>query len=115
VLGMFILAPANPEHFLKIATAFSVIPPGFWALMSIIVGFYFGGRMQLKSQDFQVTASTVKAAGDLVRARQDLAALFAESDEPVTEKKYQAAMKDTAIPLSNRVIEEWNRRNGPGG
>ncbi|MEO1043785.1 MAG: 3TM-type holin [Pseudomonadota bacterium] len=114
VLGMFILAPIDPVRFTTIAEAYSVIPPGFWALLSIIIGFYFGGRMQLKSQDFQVKGQTAAAASLLAKSQEQLAEAFGRSKEPLTERAYQAALKNNEEPLSNRVILEWNRRNQQG-
>jgi len=37
------------------------LPAGYWALVTVIIGFYFGGRMQLKAQDFQ---KSVRSAAD---------------------------------------------------
>ena len=114
VLALFVLAPADPERFLEIAVAYEAVPDGLWALLAIIIGFYFGGRMQIKSQDFRIKGSAVKAAEDMVKVQRDLARVFEAEDEPLTEKAYRDAMRDTSTPLSNRVIEEWNRRNRAG-
>lgn len=107
VIGLFILAPLDPERFLKIATAFEVIPPGFWALLSIIVGFYFGGRMQLKAQDFRLKGEAVATAQKLMDVQAKLTEQF---DTPLTEHAYRAALADRTKPLPNQVILEWNRR-----
>ena len=32
--------------------ALPLLPAGYWALVTVIIRFYFGGRMQLKVQDF---------------------------------------------------------------
>ncbi|NJO37608.1 MAG: hypothetical protein HC871_08290 [Rhizobiales bacterium] len=42
ILGLFVLAPADPVRFLAIAEAYQLMPDGFWALLSIIIAFYFG-------------------------------------------------------------------------
>lgn len=109
VIGLFVLAPADPERFLFIASAFELIPPGFYALLSVIIGFYFGGRMQLKSQDFAVKGKVAETAKEFVAAKREVAKAFAE-DEPMTEKAYRAAMADRSKPLSNKVILEWKKR-----
>ena len=48
IAGFFILAPLFPTRFMEIAEVYSALPSGFWLLLSVIVGFYFGGRMQTK-------------------------------------------------------------------
>ncbi|MEM6692636.1 MAG: 3TM-type holin [Planctomycetota bacterium] len=111
VLSMFVLAPIDPVRFTTIAEAYSVIPPGFWALLSIIIGFYFGGRMQLKSQDFQVKGQQASAAALFAKSQRQLAEAVGRSKEPLTERAYQAALANNEEPLSNRVIMEWNRRH----
>lgn len=37
------------------------LPDAYWALLSLVVAFYFGGRMQLKSQDFRRGTTIVQA------------------------------------------------------
>jgi len=64
-LSFFVLAPVDPERFSLIAEAYARMPEGFWALLSVVVAFYFGGRMQVKAQDMK---------------RRDRAVLRAEED-----------------------------------
>jgi hypothetical protein len=54
ILAFFVLAPLQPVRFLEIAQAYQMMPDGFWALLGVIIAFYFGGRMQLKGQDMAV-------------------------------------------------------------
>ena len=42
-----------PEGAAVAFAALALLPAGYWALVTVIIGFYFGGRMQLKAQDFQ--------------------------------------------------------------
>ena len=64
ILAFFVLAPLEPVRFLEIAKIYALMPDGFWALLSVVVAFYFGGRMQLKRQDM-----TVKGGACWSRAR----------------------------------------------
>ena len=107
------LAPIDPVRFLEIATAYQVLPEGFWVLLSIVVAFYFGGRMQVKAQDMRVAGNAVSAARDMVAMRRSFRELVRE-DEPPTEQAYQRAMSDAGTPLPNTVIMEWNRRRAAG-
>ena len=50
-----------PEGAAIAFAALALLPAGYWALVTVIIGFYFGGRMQLKAQDFQ---KSVRSAAD---------------------------------------------------
>lgn len=108
ILGLFVLAPADPLRFLEIARAYQIMPDGFWALLSIIIAFYFGGRMQVKREQMKVTGGALEAAKDIVKVRKALRDLGDEEDEP----SIQTPMIETTAPAlpKNRVVEAWLRR-----
>ena len=110
ILGLFILAPADPIRFLEIARAYQIMPEGFWALLSIIIAFYFGGRMQVMRQQMTVTGGALDAAKEIVRVRKAFRDLT-EEDQPATEQAYQEAVR-TAEPdkRANRVVSAWLKR-----
>lgn len=58
------------------------MPDGDWALLSMVIGFYFGGRMQLNLQD--------------MKFKQEVMAVAKEIE----------ASQGTQ-PLKNVVIERW--------
>lgn len=113
VLAFFVLAPVDPVRFLQVATAYEVMPDGFWALLGVIIAFYFGGRMQLKGQDMAVKGQALHVARDLVTMRREFRELEREP-QPQTEQAYRAAVGEGAVPMPNRVIEEWRRRQASG-
>jgi hypothetical protein len=107
VLAFFVLAPLDPLRFAQIARAYELMPDGFWALLSIIVAFYFGGRMQLKRQDMAIKD------GALAVAREVLAIERAKREHD--EAAYPPADEPATPPLArgqgaNRVIEAWKRQ-----
>ena len=107
ILAFFIIAPLNPQKFVLIAEAYSLMPNGYWALLSVIIGFYFGGRMQLKAQDMTLKKDAVQAAKNLVAMKKEFRQLE-EEDESKESKLYEAAIaKNEAQPMSNKVIAEW--------
>ena len=110
ILGLFILAPADPIRFLEIARAYQIMPEGFWALLSIIIAFYFGGRMQVTRQQMTIAGGALDAAKEIVRVRKAFRDL-AEEDQPATERVYQEAVH-AAEPdkRANRVVAAWLRR-----
>lgn len=110
ILGLFVLAPADPLRFLEIARAYQIMPDGFWALLSIIIAFYFGGRMQVTRQQMTITGGALDAAKEIVKVRKTLRDL-AEEEQPASERVYQEAV-ETAGPegQSNRVVAAWLAR-----
>ncbi|RLT98568.1 MAG: hypothetical protein D9N11_14385, partial [Ketobacter sp.] len=96
-----------PERFFQIAKAYEVMPPGYWALLSVIIGFYFGGRMQLKAQDFTIKKSTVvTAAKELVAIKKEFRQIEDEL-EPVESKLYDIAVMEGRKAPKNKVVERW--------
>jgi hypothetical protein len=107
VLSFFVLAPLNPAKFLEIAKAYELMPPGYWALISVIVGFYFGGRMQLKSQDMTIRKDALKAAKELTAMKKEFRELDIDSDTPESKIYEAATMADHSKKISNKVVAEW--------
>jgi len=109
VLSFFVLAPLQPARFLEIAKAYELMPPGYWALLSVIVGFYFGGRMQIKSQDMAGKKDAVQAMKELVVMKQEFRKLEGE-DESKESRMFEDAVKSGVQVSSNKVVEEWLKK-----
>ena len=110
ILGLFVLAPADPLRFLEIARAYQIMPDGFWALLSIIIAFYFGGRMQVTKQQMKVTGGALEAAKDIVQARKALRDLSKEEEAPDQPAFLKGSIKVGEERTNNRVVEAWLRR-----
>ena len=111
VLAFFVLAPIDPLRFAQIARAYELMPEGFWALLSIIVAFYFGGRMQLKRQDMAIKGGALEVAREVLALQR--AAREHDRAQPA-EPGYIDAPPEPA-GHRNRVIEAWKRRRGVVG
>lgn len=110
IVGLFVLAPADPIRFLEIARAYQIMPDGFWALLSIIIAFYFGGRMQVTRQQMTIAGGALDAAKDIVKVRSAIRELE-EQEEPKTEKVYQeAAAAVEPDKRNNRIVTAWLKR-----
>lgn len=120
VVSIFIIAYINPSHFAEITLALSSIPSGYWALLSVIIGFYFGGRMQLKAQDFQFKQSQAQAVQALVQTRKEFRQLEMDDDEPdravgdTQGKDGQADVHRNAEP--NKTVQRFLKlkKDNPG-
>jgi len=64
-LGLFapiVMTLRDPEGMIRVWTAIATLPPGYWAIVGIVLPFYFGGRMQVKSLEagqFRAAAAAV--------------------------------------------------------
>jgi hypothetical protein len=111
IIFVFILAYISPGRFAEISLAMSSIPNGYWALLSVIIGFYFGGRMQIKGQDFQFKQSQAEAVKALIGTRNEFRKLAMDTDEP-DKAIGDSVAKDTQIDTKrseqrNSVIEAY--------
>jgi hypothetical protein len=98
--AFFVLAPLDPLRFAQVARAYELMPDGFWALLSIIVAFYFGGRMQLKRQDVAIRGGALEVARELLALQR----LARPQDTPPAEATKPAPSTDSAAAM-NRAIE----------
>ena len=58
VVALFWWAAANPADFAVFATAVSAAPDGLWAVLAIVVGFWFGGRLAGKDLRWKTPPAT---------------------------------------------------------
>lgn len=110
--SFFVLAPLDPLRFAQVARAYELMPDGFWALLSIIVAFYFGGRMRLKRQDMAVNGDALAIAREVL-ALQQAAREHREAERqgpPETQPEIRGDVLVEPTGQSNRVIEAWKRR-----
>lgn len=107
-LSIFIVAYVSPAHMAEISTSLSVIPNGYWALLSAIIAFYFGGRMQLKSQNFKFSETQAQAVKALIETKKEFRKLEMDTDEPdrlVGESDAKSPLVDTVRKTqTNEVV-----------
>ncbi len=113
ILALFVLAPVAPVRFLEIAQAYQMMPDGFWALLSVIIAFYFGGRMQLKGQDMAVKGGALQVARQILAIRRAEQQLDQPAPSPAAVPETVPAETDPG--RGNRVVEEWRRRQAASG
>ena len=106
VLSIFVYAPINPDGFVKMAQAYELIPNGYWALLSVIVGFYFGGRMQLKANDMKLSKENMTRFSELTKARKEFRKID-DDDESPQSKIFDTATVDNTKKIQNKVVFKW--------
>ena len=103
IFGLLIYTPLNPLLMSEVFTAWALIPDGMWAITTVVVGFYFGGRMQLKGQNFRAQMNDVVARAPEVIA--NIAAIRAlRHDSP------NVAADDTELESGggdNQALRDW--------
>lgn len=106
VLFIFIIAYVSPSHLAEITLALSSIPDGYWTLLSVIIVFYFGGRMQLKSQQFRFNESQAQAIKALIEAKQSFRQLEIDDDEPDRLVGESSAKSHVVEAARNQQVNE---------
>lgn len=112
-IGLFVWCIADPAEFTVAMMALGAMPEWLAIVIGQVILLYMGGRM-LNDWKMGKAASAdqvrqILAMQKEVRAVSDAAA--AKPDAPaLAERDYAAALADTATPMSNAAIEEWNRR-----
>ncbi|MBQ4825526.1 hypothetical protein J4729_13340 [Leisingera sp. HS039] len=106
VLGVIPAVMLWPEQMAVTFAALALLPTGYWALVSVITGFYYGGRMQLKAQDFERSVSDAVARAPQVienmrRLRDHLSPGEAEADDDPRDGEENAAV--AAWKLGNQI------------
>jgi len=109
-LGVIPAVVIWPEELAVAFSALALLPTGYWALVSIIIGFYYGGRMQIKAQNFERSVTEAAARAPQVienmrRLRNELSPGEAVDDSPelVTEIV-------TDLPTTeNQAVLDWRR------
>jgi hypothetical protein len=111
IICIFVIAYISPERFATITLALGSVPDGYWALLSVIIAFYFGGRMQLKSQDFKFKESQAEAVKALIETKQKFRKLEMDNDEPDKVAGDTVAKSDTITNVrlgqTNKVIDAY--------
>ena len=94
LLGVIPAVTLYPEQAAISFAALTVLPTGYWALVSIVIGFYFGGRMQLKAQDFERSVNdAVTRAPAAIKTMEDLRSNLLSDAGDAAETKQSVSQK----------------------
>ncbi|MEM7295815.1 MAG: 3TM-type holin [Pseudomonadota bacterium] len=109
VLGIIPAVMLWPEKAAIAFASLALLPTGYWALVSIIIGFYYGGRMQIKAQDFERSVSEAVARAPAVieniqRLRDHLTPEEAADDDPELAVELSGELPTT----DNRAVADWH-------
>lgn len=71
VFWVLVWTPVNPPMMAEVFTAWALIPDYAWALILLVVTFFFGGRQQIKGFDFQRDVAGLMARTQAVMTQRD--------------------------------------------
>ena len=91
-LGLMVAAMGDPHWFALRMQGLALVPEPLWWLLGIVVSFYFGARVQVKSQEFHRSM-----AADLARTPAVLANIT----------KQQETAGSGSKNAENPALEDW--------
>lgn len=101
--GLLVYTPVDPLKMAEVFAAWALIPTGMWTIIGVIVAFYFGGRAQLKGQDFQSQmAASVSLAPSIIENIQAIRALRHDSPNVATDDTDMEAGSG-----DNPAVSDW--------
>jgi hypothetical protein len=89
-------------------TAWSIIPPAIWALITVVVTFFFGGRMQAQDLSFnRDLAATAAALPTVMGQLREIRELTAETPLVAATERDAAATIDAVQSEDNPALSAW--------
>ena len=112
LVGVLPVTMIWPEETAVAISALALLPETYWASLSVIIGFYFVGRMQLKSQDFkrsiqEAVARAPEVIANIKRLRTALSPNEAADDDP--ELALELAQ---GLGSDNPALLDWVQTKG---
>ena len=112
------VALVSPQSVDLAFAALASLPDAYWMVLSLVLGFYFGGRMQLKAQDFrraETTWGAVQAAAASPRPQSTPRALpeFVKPQREVSRVFLHCTASDHPHHDNMETLRDWHvRGNG---
>ncbi|MEQ5870229.1 carboxylesterase [Sagittula sp. NFXS13] len=92
----------DPVKMAEVFGSWAIIPTPVWALITVVVTFFFGGRAQVKDQDFQRDMAGVMASTQtFLSQRRELRAL---AEEPALQT---VGGDDDTTSDPNPALADW--------
>ena len=111
--ALFASAMFDPIWFSERMQGLALVPEPLWWLAATIVGFYFGGRFQSKSQEFRrIAGQTAEAAPEIVRNIAELGALRNHDTPGTADPGTDADLAKEALNApDNAAVRAWADQN----
>lgn len=116
-LGLFVAAMVDPVWFGERMAGLALVPEPLWWLLGAIVSFYFGGRAQAKSQQFQTAAAATAArAPQVVESIEAIRSLRHDSPGAAATganaEETLDVVKGATGEGDNPAVRDWRKESG---
>lgn len=113
VFVLFTMAMVDPIWFAARMQGLALVPEPLWWFAGTVVTFYFGGRLQIKSQNFQksIAVATNRLPAVLDNIKQ-IRALRYDSPGAADPGTDTALSEDALKEHDNPALQDWKGRDG---
>ena len=110
LLAVIPVALAWPGSVTVASLALASLPDAYWMTLTVVLGFYFGGRMQLKGQDFRMkqAAATVASTQQPVAKRPQRTVDFVKPKREVSRVFLHCTASDHAHHDNIETLRDWH-------
>ncbi len=106
--ALFLSAMVDPLWFAERMQGLALVPDPLWWLAGTIVAFYFGGRFQIKSQQFRQSLSDSTAMVPQVLETIERIRALRHDSPGVADTGTDTALAQAAIaPTDNPAVDAW--------
>lgn len=114
VIGLFAWCIVDPSEFTVAMLALGVMPEWLAIVIGQVILLYMGGRMM---NDWKIgKAATADQVRQVLSLQNEVRAVknAGKAAAPIPDDQFDSEMRNTAKPLSNAAIAEWNKRKAEG-
>jgi hypothetical protein len=106
--ALFLSAMVDPLWFAERMQGLALVPDPLWWLAGTIVAFYFGGRFQIKSQQFRQSLAASTAMVPKVRETIERIRGLRHDSPGAADTGTDTALAQAAIaPTDNPAVDAW--------
>lgn len=113
-IGLFVWCIVDPSEFTVAMLALGVMPEWLAIVIAQVILLYMGGRML---NDWKMgKAASADQVRQVLSLQNEVRAIkgAGKDSSPIPEDQFDSEMRNTAKPMSNAAIQEWNRRREQG-
>lgn len=108
VLALLIMPVAKPSLAAEVFTAWAIIPNPVWAIIAVVITFFFGGRMQVADLNFtRELAAAATALPGIVQQVASLREVTADSPRVADTGLDAERTIDAVQPEENPALVAW--------
>lgn len=108
IFALFAMAMIDPLWFAERMQGLALVPDPLWWFAGTVVGFYFGGRYQVKAQQFrQSLAETTAQVPKVLERIKEIRALRHDSPGAASTGSDSELEQATTETSANKAVTDW--------